>query len=124
MFDGYLTVAFGVPTSTSASASTRDRTITGYPRRLPIIAAPLAPKWTVGRAGIKPHVLGDSPLQRQGRAANHHLSSFRFLHPETDKILKKPDWSRLELWDRLRARWFGLTEPDPFDRLGQRFRHE
>ncbi len=47
-----------------------------------------------------------------------------FLDPETDKLLTKPDWSRLHLWDRLRARWLGLAEPDPFDRSGRRFRHE
>jgi hypothetical protein len=47
-----------------------------------------------------------------------------FLHPETDKILARPDWSQLDLWDRLRARWLGLAEPDPFDRSGRRFRHE
>ncbi|MBV8651182.1 MAG: hypothetical protein JO255_06920, partial [Alphaproteobacteria bacterium] len=46
-----------------------------------------------------------------------------FLHPETDKVLKVPDWSRLALWDRLRARWFGLDEPDPFDRSAKRFGH-
>jgi hypothetical protein len=47
-----------------------------------------------------------------------------FLHPTTDKILKVPDWSRLALWDHLRARWFGLHEPDPFDRSGRGFRHD
>ena len=46
-----------------------------------------------------------------------------FLHPETDKILKAPDWSRLALWDGLRSRWCGLAEPDPFDRSGTGFRH-
>ena len=47
-----------------------------------------------------------------------------FLHPETDKILKVPDWSRLALWDHLRARWFDLPDPDPFDRSGRGFRHD
>ena len=46
-----------------------------------------------------------------------------FLAPDTDKILKTPDWSRLDLWDRLRARWLGLTEPDPLDRSGRGFSH-
>jgi hypothetical protein len=40
-----------------------------------------------------------------------------------DKVLKTPDWSRLELWDRLRARWLGATEPDPLDRSGRGFSH-
>ncbi|MGJ0391142.1 MAG: DUF7676 family protein [Methylocystis sp.] len=39
-----------------------------------------------------------------------------FLEPQTDGICKQPDWSRLALWDKLRARWFGLHEPDPIDR--------
>src|SRR5262249_43216920 len=30
-----------------------------------------------------------------------------FLSPDSDKVLKTPDWSRLELWDRLRPRWLG-----------------
>ena len=41
-----------------------------------------------------------------------------------DKILKTPDWSRLDLWDRLRARWLGLAEPDPLDRASKGFRHD
>jgi hypothetical protein len=46
-----------------------------------------------------------------------------FLDAETDKVLREPDWSRLALWDKLRARWFGMTEPDAFDRSGTGFRH-
>jgi hypothetical protein len=46
-----------------------------------------------------------------------------FLSPDADKVLKTPDWSRLDLWDRLRARWLGLTEPDPLDRSGRGFSH-
>lgn len=30
-------------------------------------------------------------------------------------MLKEPDWSQLELWDQLRARYLG-AEPDPIDR--------
>lgn len=47
-----------------------------------------------------------------------------FLAPATDKVLKVPDWSRLALWDHLRAKWLGLTEPDPLDRSGRGFRHD
>lgn len=47
-----------------------------------------------------------------------------FLAPDTDKVLREPDWSRLALWDSLRARWLGLTEPDPADRAGQKFTHD
>lgn len=36
-----------------------------------------------------------------------------------DRMLPQPDWSRLELWDQLRARYLG-AEPDPIDRAGPR----
>jgi hypothetical protein len=46
-----------------------------------------------------------------------------FLSADGEKVLKAPEWSRLGLWDRLRARWLGLTEPDPSDRSGRGFSH-
>jgi hypothetical protein len=39
---------------------------------------------------------------------------------DDDSVLDEPDWSRLELWDRLRDRFLGLP-PDPVDRSGRRF---
>jgi hypothetical protein len=47
-----------------------------------------------------------------------------FLASETDKVQREPDWSRLALWDALRARWLGLNSPDPADRAGRRFTHD
>jgi len=46
-----------------------------------------------------------------------------FLSAEGDKLVQEPDWSRLALWDELRARWTGSTGPDPLDRSGVRFTH-
>lgn len=46
-----------------------------------------------------------------------------FLDPETDKVVRDPDWSRLALWDELRARWTGAAGPDPFDRSAAGFAH-
>jgi hypothetical protein len=46
-----------------------------------------------------------------------------FLSPDGDKVLKIPDWSQLQLWDELRARWTGAAGPDPVDRSATRFRH-
>jgi len=46
-----------------------------------------------------------------------------FLSADGNKVRKVPDWTRLELWDALRARWLGLSEPDPIDRSGRGFRH-
>jgi len=44
-----------------------------------------------------------------------------FLSPEM-RILKTPEWSHLELWDRLRQDYLGLA-PDPRDRTGKGFAH-
>jgi hypothetical protein len=46
-----------------------------------------------------------------------------FLSAEGDKLVREPDWSRLALWDELRARWTGSAGPDPLDRSGVRFTH-
>jgi hypothetical protein len=45
-----------------------------------------------------------------------------FLTAEME-IAKEPDWSRLALWDKLRAQWLGLSQPDPLDRSGRKFQH-
>lgn len=42
---------------------------------------------------------------------------------DDDGLREQPDWSRLAAWDRLRARWLGIPEPDPFDRSGRGFHH-
>ena len=124
MLDGYLTVAFGMshfhlcigphkgtrhnPTPPALARHRRTARAELY-RRL-------------GRDGV--------PMSWGLRLFNGHseqqitiLLPNPFLNPETDKVLKKPDWSRLALWDRIRARWLGLAEPDPFDRSGRGFRH-
>jgi hypothetical protein len=46
-----------------------------------------------------------------------------FLDAETDKVLQVPDWSRLALWDEIRARWTGAADTDPFDRSAVGFAH-
>ncbi len=38
------------------------------------------------------------------------------------KILKEPQWKRLEMWDHLRKKYLGL-EPDEKDRMAGRFIH-
>jgi hypothetical protein len=43
---------------------------------------------------------------------------------DIDRCLQTPEWSRLGLWDSLRARWLGFIEPDPVDRTGKGFRHD
>ncbi|MNC97076.1 hypothetical protein D3C83_146200 [compost metagenome] len=46
-----------------------------------------------------------------------------FLSPDTGRVLVEPDWSRLALWDALRARYTGADGPDPADRTAPRFAH-
>jgi len=46
-----------------------------------------------------------------------------FLSPDGESLARTPDWSRLALWDGLRARWLGLDAPDPVDRTGKGFSH-
>lgn len=41
---------------------------------------------------------------------------------DAQAALPRPDWSRLEAWDRLRRRHLGLP-PDPSDRIGTEFVH-
>ena len=114
MFDGYLTVAFGMPhfhicigehkgphnnrVSPELAHHRRTARAEMY-RRLTRAGTPVS--WGVrlfnGKDEQQITILLPNP----------------FLNRETDKILKVPDWSRLELWDRLRARWHGFTEPDP-----------
>ena len=46
-----------------------------------------------------------------------------FLTPDFERAAPTADWTRLDLWDRLRERWLGMSEPDPFDRSATVFRH-
>jgi hypothetical protein len=125
MFDGYLTVAFGVPHFHICIGEHKG------PHNNRVSPA-LAKHRRTARAEMYRRLSRDQTPTSWGiRLFNgkdeQQITIFLpnpFLHPETDKILKKPDWSRLDLWDRLRARWFGLAEPDPFDRAGRRFRHD
>jgi hypothetical protein len=124
MFDGYLTVSFGVPHFHICIGEHKG------PHNDPVSPA-LAHHRRTSRAELYRR------LGRDGAPVSWGLRLFNgkdeqqitvllpnpFLHPETDKVLKTPDWSRLVLWDHLRARWLGLEEPDPFDRSGRGFRH-
>ena len=123
LLDGYLTVAFGAshfhlcigphkgtrsnPTPAALARHRRTARAELY-RRLDKTGAPVS--WGLrlfnGRDEQQVTILLPNP----------------FLSAD-DKVLKTPDWSRLELWDRLRARWLGATELDPLDRAGRGFSH-
>jgi hypothetical protein len=123
MLDGYLTVAFGTshfhlcigahkgtrsnPTPAALAHHRRTARAELY-RRLDKSAAPVS--WGLRLFN------GHDEQQVTIILPNPFLSA-------DDKVLKTPDWSRLELWDRLRARWLGATQPDPMDRSGRGFSH-
>ena len=123
MLDGYLTVAFGASHfhlcigphkgprghPTEALARHRRTARAELYRRLDKSGAPVS--WGLrlynGKGEEQVTILLPNP----------------FLSPDSDRVLKTPDWSRLELWDRLRSRWLGLTEPDSVDRSGRGLSH-
>jgi hypothetical protein len=125
MFDGYLTVAFGAPhfhicigehkgtasnPASLALARHRRTSRAELYRRLDRSDAPVS--W------------GLRLFNGEGEQQITVLLPNPFLDQDSDRCLQTPEWSRLALWDSLRARWLGLTEPDPVDRTGKGFRHD
>jgi hypothetical protein len=124
MLDGYLTVTFGVPHFHICIGEHKG------PHNNPV-SPELAHHRRTSRAEMYRRLTrAGTPVSWGVRLFNGKdeqqitvLLPNPFLDRETSKVLRKPDWSQLELWDRLRARWFGFDEPDPFDRSGTGFRH-
>jgi hypothetical protein len=120
VFDGYLTVAFGVPHFHICIGEHK-----GPPR------APTPPELARRRRTAKAYLYRRSngscvPMSWGLRLFNGAgeqqitvLLPNPYLDPESDRRVSRPDWSRLALWDKLRARWVGLREPDPLDRTLQ-----
>jgi hypothetical protein len=124
VFDGYITIAFGAP---------HFHLCIGHHKGTPKypIADELAKHRRTSRAELY------RQLDRDGAPVSWGIRMFNgkneqqitillpnpFLSVTSEKILKTPDWSRLELWNKLRSRWLNLTEPDQFDRSALRFRH-
>ena len=125
MLDGYLTVTFGVPHFHICIGEHKG------PHNNPVSPA-LAHHRRTARAELYRRLTrAETPVSWGVRLFNGKneqqitvLLPNPFLNRETDKVLRVPEWDRLELWDHLRARWFGLNEPDPFDRSGKGFRHD
>ncbi len=123
MLDGYLTVAFGISHFHLCIGQHKGT------RSSPTPAA-LARHRRTARAGLYRRLdKSGAPVSWGLRLFNGHdeqqitiLLPNPFLSAD-DRVLKTPDWSRLELWDRLRARWLGAAEPDPVDRSGRGFSH-
>lgn len=117
LFDGYITIAFGIPHFHICIGEHK-----GPPR------APTPPDLAQRRRTAKaelfrrfgrtcvPMSWGLRLFNGAGEQQITVLLPNPYLDPEGDRRVKEPDWSRLALWDRLRARWCGLHEPDPIDR--------
>jgi hypothetical protein len=125
MMDGYLTIAFGLPhfhICIGEHKGTR--------------ANPVSPELAHHRRTARAELY--RRISRDGTPVSWGLRLFNgkgeqqitvllpnpFLDRDTDKMRETPNWSRLELWDRLRAQWLGLSAPDPLDRAGRGFRHD
>lgn len=124
VLDGYLTVAFEASHFHLCVGPTKG------PRHDPTSAA-LARHRQTARAELyrrldrsgSPTSWGLRLFNGEGEQQVTILLPNPFLSPDGEKVRKTPDWSRLALWDELRARWTGAAGPDPFDRSATRFRH-
>jgi len=124
MMDGYLTIGFGGPHFHICIGEHRGT-------ELSPVSPQLAHHRRTSRAELYRRISRDgTPVSWGLRLFNGKgeqqitvLLPNPFLDRD-DKIRPTPDWSRLELWDRLRAEWLGLPEPDPLDRAGKGFRHD
>lgn len=122
VLDGYITVAFGVPHFHICIGDTKGMRNNPTP---PEVAqrrrTARAELYRRMRRSCVPMSWG---LRLYNGVGEQQMTVFLpnpFLDRDTDSFLKEPDWSRLALWDKLRARWFGLAEPDPVDRSATRF---
>jgi hypothetical protein len=125
LLDGYLTIAFGAAHFHLCIGPTRgtrrDPTPAALGRHRRCARAELFRR--LDREESAPTSWG---LRLFNGAGEQQLTVFfpnPFLSPDGERVLSEPDWSRLALWDALRARHLGATGPDPFDRSGKRFRH-
>ncbi|GIW79944.1 MAG: hypothetical protein KatS3mg105_1751 [Gemmatales bacterium] len=124
MLDGYLTIAFGTPHFHLCIGDHK-----GSSQRP--VSEQLARHRRTSRAEMYRQLDSDKAAVSWGvRLFNGHgeqqitiLLPNPWLSPNNDKVVTQPDWSRLDLWDQLRARWFGLCEQDPVDRAARRFCH-
>jgi hypothetical protein len=124
-FDGYLTIAFGAPHFHICIGAHKGTP--GNP------ASPLLVRHRrTSRAELyrrldpsgAPVSWGLRLFNGEGEQQITVLLPNPFLDQDSDRCLQTPEWSRLGLWDSLRARWLGFIEPGPVDRSGKGFRHD
>jgi hypothetical protein len=124
VLDGYITVAFGAPHFHLCIGPTKgtrsDPTPEALARRRRCARAELFRR--LDRDGA-PVAWG---LRLFNGAGEQQMTAFfpnPLLSADGARALAEPDWSRLALWDEMRARHLGLTVPDPSDRSAKAFRH-
>lgn len=121
ILDGYLTIDLG--NSRLHLCIGEHRGSTGRPvepepaRRRRCAHAELQRQWIDGAPGSWMFRMfnGDGDQMLTVLLPNPHRD-------DDDRILDEPDWSRLALWDTMRARFLDLP-PDPIDRSRGRFDH-
>jgi hypothetical protein len=123
MLDGYLTVAFGASHFHVCIGPTHG------PHHAPTLPALARHRQTARTELYRRLDRADAPVSwglRLFNGAGEQQLTILLPNPflsRGDEILRKPDWSRLALWDALRARWTGAPGPDPLDRSGTGFAH-
>jgi hypothetical protein len=123
--DGYLTVAFGAPHFHLCIGETKGPAARPTPadaaRHRRTARAELYRRF--GRTSL-PMSWGMRLFNGAGEQQITVILPNPFLDAEREKIVEEPDWSRLALWDALRARWFGWGDADPVDRSQSRSSQE
>jgi hypothetical protein len=121
MLDGYLTVGLGhshLHLCIGEHHGTPERPVEpGLARRRRCAHAELQRQWVDGAPATWMFRMfnGDGDQMMTVLLPNPFLD-------DGDRILDEPDWSRLALWDTLRARYLDLPA-DPVDRSAGRFAH-
>jgi hypothetical protein len=124
LLDGYLTVAFGAPHFHLCIGATKGTRADPTPEAL-------AKHRRCARAELFRRLDRDgAPVSwglRLFNGAGEQQATVFFPNPllsaDGRRALPEPDWSRLALWDEMRARHLGATRPDPADRKAKAFRH-
>jgi hypothetical protein len=120
-FDGYLTVNFDGPHFHLCIGETKGN-----------LRDPTPPELAARRRPSKARIFrrldkNGAPLSWGFEMENGHgepMISIFFANPfllAGDKIIKEPDWSRLEMWRDISKRYLG-RDPDSFDETGKGFR--
>ncbi|QDU59761.1 hypothetical protein Pan216_05930 [Planctomycetes bacterium Pan216] len=122
LLDGYLTVDFGPWHFHLCIGTTKG--MPGRPTELEVAKQRQTARAEFYRGITDDRCVGHWGFRMFNGNGDNQLTIFLpnpFLSDEM-KVLKTPDWSRLNLWDDLRKTYLGL-EPDPKDRTSTKLVH-